>query len=110
MFDTVRIRAVPETEALGVAGLTGSVHGQTTPSDMGVSVIGDSAEDYAINVYFDDREEGFWFAPHLVEFVDHAPGTEIGIGDRRWVRAADGRWLEQPPERLGWLARLLRRQ
>ena len=70
--DKVRIRSSVETESRGVAGLSGQVYGQTTPSVTGVDVIGELASDYAINVYFEDRQESFWFAPSLVEFIDHA--------------------------------------
>jgi hypothetical protein len=89
--------------------MTGQVYGETTPSVTGVEVIGavqeDYAinvflnernealwfapdlvevigavqEDYAINVFLNERNEALWFAPDLIEFVDHAPGTEIRV-------------------------------
>lgn len=95
--DNVRIRHSPETESIGLAGLVGNVHGQTTPSVTGVEVIGELSSDYAINVFFDDRDESFWFAPALVEFVDHAPGTEITVDGvpKKWVRAETGEWIEE---------------
>jgi hypothetical protein len=77
--DSVRIRSSVETESRGVAGLVGQVCGQTTPSVTGVEIIGEIFSDYAINVYFEDRHESFWFAASLVEFVDHAPGTEVTL-------------------------------
>jgi hypothetical protein len=95
--DNVRIRSSPETESKGLAGLTGQVFGQTTPTVSGVEVIGEASSDYAINVFFDDRKESFWFAPSLVEFVDHAPGTEATLEGvpKKWVRTETGQWREE---------------
>mgnify|MGYP000285989531 CR=1 FL=1 len=73
--DNVRVVSTPLTVSLGLAGLTGAVYGETTPSVTGVEVIGGAAHDYAINVQLDGRDESLWFAPELLEFVDHAPGT-----------------------------------
>ena len=94
--DCVRIRSSVETESNGVAGLVGQVYGQTTPSLSGVEVIGQLESDYAINVFFEDRHESFWFAPALVEFVDHAPGTEISLDGvaKKWTRMEHGEWRE----------------
>ncbi|MEK6337301.1 MAG: hypothetical protein AABM67_20455 [Acidobacteriota bacterium] len=61
--DNVRIRTSAGTEAKGVAGLVGQVYGQTTPSVTEVEVIGEVTSDCAINVFFKDRDESFWFAP-----------------------------------------------
>jgi hypothetical protein len=98
--DNVRIRPSPETESKGLAGLVGNVYGQTTPSVSGVEVIGELTSDYAINVFFEDRHESFWFAPSLVEFVDHAPGTEITLDGvpKKWVRTETGQWREESAE------------
>jgi hypothetical protein len=98
--DNVRIRSSAETEANGLAGLTGQIYGQTTPSVTGVEVIGGLTSDYAINVFFADRQESFWFAPELVEFVDHAPGTEVTIAGvaKKWIRTEAGEWKEESTE------------
>jgi hypothetical protein len=98
--DNVRIRPSAETESKGLAGLVGNVYGQTTPSVSGVEVIGELTSDYAINVFFEDRHESFWFASALVEFVDHAPGTEITLDGvpKKWVRAETGEWREESVE------------
>jgi hypothetical protein len=98
--DSVRIRPSPETESKGLAGLVGNVYGQTTPSVSGVEVIGELTADYAINVFFEDRHESFWFAPALVEFVDRAPGTEITLDGvpKKWVRMETGEWREESAE------------
>ena len=95
--DNVRIRPSVETESKSVAGLIGQVYGQTTPSVTGVEVIGELTSDYAINVFFEDRQESFWFSPTLVEFLDHAPGTEITIQGvaKKWVRTESGEWQEE---------------
>lgn len=94
--DNVRINNTPETEALGVAGRIGQVYGHTTPSITGVAVVGDAGTDYAINVYFDDRGDTLWFAPDLIQFVDHAPGTQIRVGGVSAIRDAAGNWVETP--------------
>jgi hypothetical protein len=94
--DNVRMRSTPETEALGVAGRIGQVWGQTTPSVTGVAVVGRLDSDYAINVHFEGRAEILWFTPELLEFVDHATGTEIRIGRVSFTRDAGGNWLKAP--------------
>jgi len=80
----------------GLAGLYGVVHGETTPSLTGVLVIGKVDDDFAINVHFVERGEGFWFASDLVAVVDHAAGTEITLDgvNKKWVRQSDGSWEE----------------
>ena len=92
--DNVRIRATPLTEQLSLAGLVGNVHGETTPSVTGVKVIGEVTNDYALAVMIEGQDEALWFAPDLVEFVDHAPGTTMEIGGRRFIRDASGQWRE----------------
>jgi hypothetical protein len=92
-FDHVRISSTHLTEKLGLANPIGKVYGETTPSVTEVEVIGDSTADFAIKVFFAERNEELWFSLDLVEFVDHAPGTEINqSGGQRWVRSASGSW------------------
>ena len=96
--DNVRVRETPVTQAAGVAGLTGPVYGETTPSVTGVEVIGESDGDYAINVHFEERGEALWLAPDLLELVDHGVGAEItidGVG-KKWTRTESGEWEESP--------------
>ena len=95
--DNVRIRTTRDTEEAGVAGLVGQVYGETTPSITNVDVIGAPADDHAINVHLEERNEAYWFAPDLVEFLDHAAGTEIRLDgvDKRWTRTHDGAWHEE---------------
>ena len=111
LFDNVRIRATPETQRLGLAGLVGNVAGFTTPSVTGVEVIGTVTDDFALNVLFEERNEAFWFAPDLLEFIDHAPGTEIRLDDipKKWVRSASGEWEETTlrPARTSLLRRII---
>ncbi len=52
--EKVRIRCEQATESKGVAGQTGIVHGETTPSVNGVEVIGHATEDYAIASWLKD--------------------------------------------------------
>jgi hypothetical protein len=106
--DNVRIRSTPETAIIGVNDRVGQVYGLTTPSITEVEVIGHSVQDIAINVYFEERSEAFWFAPELVEFVDHASGTTIEIDQSKAVRKPDGSW--QTNKSLGaFFSRLLGR-
>jgi hypothetical protein len=116
--DTVRVKATPETEAAGLAGLTGEVCGQSVPSISGASpIIGPMNEDYAVNVFFADRDEAHWFVEQLLEFVDHTPGAELRLDGvaGQWVRDADGKWEltadvpDAPEARPGLLGRLLKR-
>lgn len=95
--DTVRVRATAETESIGLAGLTGSVYGETTPSVTDVEVIGEDPDDFAINVFFDDLDEAKWFAPDLLDFIDHGAGAEIEIDGvaGKFVRSDDGEWVER---------------
>lgn len=110
--DNVRVRATPETEAAGYAGRTGQVMGSTEPSETGVEVIGDAADDYALVVSFDGADDEVWFAAELLELVDHGAGAEITLGadsGKKWVRNADGGWDEvrlDPPPNPTMLQRL----
>jgi len=46
-------------------------------------------------VYFEDTKEQEWFAPHLVEFVDHGGVQTMSIdGGPSFVRDPDGGWRE----------------
>ncbi|MEQ8856775.1 hypothetical protein [Gimesia sp.] len=102
--DHVRVLSASETDERGLAGKCGQVYGETTPSVTGVEVIGEAREDYALNVFMEDLDSDFWFAPDLLELIDHAAGTEIIIGNRKAVRRADGSWEESDslPTRKWW--------
>jgi hypothetical protein len=102
--DNVRLRVTPETDALGVAGQVGQVRGVTTPSVTGVTVVGPLVGDYALNVHFEGRQDALWFAPELLEFVDHAPGLEISIDgvSKKWTRSASGEWVESSDKKPWW--------
>ena len=95
------------TEAAGIAGRTGQVYGETRPSSSGVprnEIIGELSEDYAVNVHFDELNKSVWLTRDLLEFVDHAPGTQITAGGVTRVRAENGQWIETrakaAPQRL----------
>jgi hypothetical protein len=92
--DNVRIRVTPKTEAAGVAGRIGNIAGFTIPSQTGVEVIGEVKDDLAFSVIFEKPHAQLWFARELLEFVDHAAGLEVQIGDKRLIRRADGGWDE----------------
>ena len=92
--DNVRVCRTTVTEQAGIAGAIGNVHGETTPSVTGVEVIGELTDDYALHVA-PEQGEGFWIVPSLLEFIDHAPGTELVVGDVKAVRQEDGSWKER---------------
>jgi len=96
--DTVRVRSTPATQAAGVAGVVGPVYGVTTPSVTGVQVIGQLSEDRAIHVFIEGRMEPLWFAPELLEFIDHRAGAVASIKgvNKQWTRNEDGTWTEEP--------------
>ena len=111
--DNVRILRTPETEHLGIAEQIGNVYGETTPSDTKVEVIGKPQSDYALHVYFEALDVSYWFAPQMLEFVNHAPGTEIHVHGSPFksVRQPDGSWKDIPVDSVGesWFGRLLGR-
>jgi hypothetical protein len=92
LFDRVRILPTAATETIGVAGRIGIVHGETTPSVTSVEVVGGVAANHAFCVRFEDEDRELWFAPHLVELVDHAPGSTIRIGGQSLIRDVGGEW------------------
>jgi len=101
--DSVRILSTPETERAGLAGLVGSVRGEAKPSASGMPVIGGAADDYALEIYFEERHEGYWFPLELLQFVDREAGA------KGWVRKETGKWKESELPRSLWrrfLARL----
>jgi len=102
--DNVRVRMTPVTEERGIAGIRGNVHGETIPSVTNVEVIGKVTDDYALHVQPDDEgADGFWIVPSLLEFVDHAPGTEMIAGNVRAIRQEDGSWKEtRIPKKKPW--------
>lgn len=102
--DNVRVRPTPETSALGLAGANGQIYGVTTPSETGIEVVGELAEDCAFAVQFPDRADAVWFPADLLELIDHAPGTEIRIGGsaRTWRRTDDGSWVKSGNSRPWW--------
>ena len=95
--DNVRIVDCPETRAKGIAGLVGSVYGETTPSVTGVEVIGATPDDFALKVHFEGTDDEIWIAPELVEFLDHGAGQTITFDglDKEWVRTESGEWIER---------------
>jgi hypothetical protein len=96
--DNVRVVETPLTRDLGLAGRRGQVYGETTPSLTNVEVVGGTTGDYAVAVQLEGETDSIWFAPQLLEFIDHAPGTEIVIGKKRLVRDSSGEWIENAPK------------
>jgi len=103
MGDNVLIRRTAETEVGGYANRRGVCYGFTTPSLTGVTVIGAADDDFALSVHFeDDTLDDAWFDLSLVQLIDHAPGTEITIGDMELVRDESGDWVQEPKAKKRW--------
>lgn len=102
--DKVRVLSSPATDAAGISGLAGCIYGESVPSSSGVVVLGKLAADYAVNVFIEERQEGFWLDPSLVEFADHGAGAEITIQGSpvKLVRQTDGSWSESGSTRKPW--------
>ena len=93
--DQVRIAHTPLTVATAFADRIGTCHGWTTPSASGIRAIG-LIGDVALNVGFDGGQSA-WFDASLVIFIEIAAiGTTITVGDRTFVRDANGQWV--PPD------------
>jgi hypothetical protein len=90
--DRAKVVESPETTLLGLAGLIGVVYGVTKPSVTGVEVIGGTQSDLAFNLNFAGKKETLWFAPNLLEFVDHGAGMTASIGKNEFVRTSSGKW------------------
>jgi len=99
--DNVQIKNAEATRQSGHADLLGICYGMTTPSATGAEIIGDTDHDVALNVHFvSDAIADAWFAPELVVLVDHVEGSQATVGDRSFVKTADGEWVpEQPNDR-----------
>jgi hypothetical protein len=101
MFDTfgnkVRIKRTPETEGKGLADKEGVVYGHSTPSMMDIEVIGKTKNDFAINLYFEDLEDSYWFDEGLIETVDNGNGSVITLDgvDKKWTKDSNGNWIEE---------------
>jgi hypothetical protein len=95
----VRIHATAGTEALGLAGLVGSVYGWSVPSSSGVEpIVGPVPSDFVISVYLEARNEQIWIAPELTDDLGDGAGRTPALeGVRvRWVQRPDGAWEELP--------------
>jgi hypothetical protein len=95
--DRVRVKPTDETVAHGSAGQFGEVFGESIPSGTGIDygpVIGGLAEDRLLRVKLDSGVEE-WFAPSLVEFIDHRAGSVISLdGGPTFRRLEDGTWQQ----------------
>jgi hypothetical protein len=94
--DRVRILIDPATVDAGWADREGTCCGFTTPSVSHLNVVGIAEHDLAVNVQFGSDETAS-FAPNLVTFVDHAPGTIMTIGEKQMIRNKDGAWKRHDP-------------
>ena len=77
----VRVRIAPETEAVGAAGRTGIIVGESKPSSSGIAVVGPAPEDFALAVWFDGGMETLWFRPELLEVIGEEASAPSGPDD-----------------------------
>jgi hypothetical protein len=109
--DNVRIVDAEPTRRSGHSNMVGVCYGLTTPSATGVEVVGTSTGDAALNVHFEaDEIPDAWFAPELVDLVDHAVGSKATVGTTSFAKSADGDWIEErstvePTTRRRWFRR-----
>lgn len=101
--DNVRILRTPQTERLGIAETIGNVYGETEPSETPAEVVGGNRSNHAFHVYFDSLQKSYWLVPALLEFVNHAPGTEVHVHGSPFksVHQRDGSWKDVPLEPRG---------
>jgi hypothetical protein len=108
MFETfgniVRIKSSPETDKLSLTDRTGIVLGETMPSTTGVEVIGNAENDIAINVYFEDTKESYWFSKYLIEEIESGEGIVMTLDgvDKKWTKNKNGAWNEENLNRKRW--------
>jgi hypothetical protein len=122
--DAVRIRSTPETRSLGLAGKKGRVHGHTTPFVTCIKFIGETQQDLAFNVFFEELNQAFWFAPELLESAGHVSEGEDQEASKEWGLVRSGEWKKvkkssaprpvspdpiKPMGLLGKLLKMLRR-
>ena len=105
--NTVKIKITPDTTSKGFADKTGEIYGHTTPSATGVEVIGKTEKDFALNIYFDDIKESFWFDEGLVVHLDNGEGTEMTLDgvDKKWTKDSASNWIEEdtkPDSKKKW--------
>ena len=87
--DTVKVLSTKQTEEAGLAGKTGEILGETSPSSTGVTYFGDAKEDYVVNVEFLDINEEYWFTPELLELVNGSDKQETSsqsnyVNKKKW--------------------------
>ena len=87
--DTVKVLSTEQTEQANLAGKSGEVLGETSPSSTGVTFFGDAKDDYVINVEFLDINEEYWFTPDLLELVSNDGKEEVStqsktIEQKKW--------------------------
>ena len=75
--DTVKVLSTEQTEEAGLAGKTGGILGETSPSSTGVTYFGDAKNDYVVNVEFLDINEEYWFTPELLELISGDSDKEV---------------------------------
>jgi hypothetical protein len=93
----VKIKSVEETIEKNLAGRTGCIFGETVPSLSRVDVIGKSDDDFALNVFFEELNNSFWFAPELLEPINNGVGTVITLDgvNKKWTKTEQGGWKEE---------------
>lgn len=100
----VKVKNSSKTETLKLAGKIGVIYGQTMPSVSNVKIIGNPNLETAINVYFEDINESFWFDSDLLEEIDNGVESEITLDgvDKKWIKEENGNWREKNTTKKWW--------
>ena len=118
--DAVKICSTAETRSLGLAGKKGRVYGHTTPFVTCIKYIGETQQDLAFNVFFEELNQAFWFAPELLESAGHVSEGEAQEASKEWGRIESGEWKKikhpstpkpispEPIEPMGLFGKLLK--
>lgn len=93
--DNVKVLNTKITRKYKIANLIANVYGHTKPSMIEVDVIGKVKDDFAYNIFIEEKDKDYWISSDLIEFIDHAPDTEIMIGDTKLIRDESGEWIKQ---------------
>lgn len=118
--DAVKICSTAETRSLGLAGKMGRVYGHTTHFVTCIKYIGETQQDLAFNVFFEELNQAFWFAAELLEPAGHVSEGESQVASKEWSRIESGEWKKvkkssapkpvspEPIEPMGFLGKLLK--
>ena len=105
----VRIRGTPETLAAEVAGRVGQVlNKEGRPLAQEFMAFGNTAaEDYVYQVFFEEQNERYWFAPYMLEVVNSARPANMDAAVGGVEQRGEGH-LREPAAATGFVGALSR--